>query len=71
MNTVPNLQNDGRSAPGETPAARRSRLAWEAEKIAEARAQAAAGQTISLEAVQAWVDSWDTDHELPPPQPGQ
>ena len=39
--------------------------------IAAAEAELAAGQGISLEAVRAWVESWDTDHELPPPQSGQ
>jgi predicted transcriptional regulator len=36
--------------------------------IAEARASAAAGRVVSLEAVEAWVDSWDTDHEMPMPR---
>jgi predicted transcriptional regulator len=48
---------------------RRRRL--EARLIAEARASATAGQTISIEAIKAWVESWGTDHELPPPRPGQ
>jgi hypothetical protein len=51
----------------ETAAEQESRLAREAEMIAEARASVAAGRTVSLEAVTAWVDSWDTDNELPPP----
>lgn len=59
------------SAPDETAEARQQRLAWEAEQIAEAEAEVAAGQTISLSAVRAWVESWNTDHELPPPEPGQ
>ena len=41
--------------------------ASEAELIAAARASAAAGRVVSLEAVEAWVESWDTDHELPSP----
>ena len=24
-------------------------------------------QSIPIEAIEAWVDSWDTDHELPAP----
>jgi hypothetical protein len=44
--------------------------AWEAERIAEARASAAAGRIVSSEAVDAWIDSLGTDHELPPPRPG-
>ncbi len=39
--------------------------------IAEARASVAAGRICSLEAVTAWVDSWDTDQELPPPHAGR
>lgn len=31
--------------------------------------QADAGLLIDDEDVWAWVDSWDTDHELPMPQP--
>ena len=26
-------------------------------------------KSIPIEAIQAWVDSWDTDHELPFPAP--
>jgi len=52
----------------ETP---EQRLRREAEMIAEAWADAAAGRVVSLEAVEAWVESWYTDHELPPPAAGQ
>lgn len=52
----------------ETAEAQRFRLAREVEMIAEARASAAAGRVVSLEAVEAWVDSWDTDHEMPMPR---
>jgi predicted transcriptional regulator len=55
----------------ETAKEREQRIAREAEMIAEARASAAAGRTVSLEAVTAWVDSWDTDNELPPPRSGR
>ena len=34
-----------------------------------ARAQVAAGLTIAEGDVDAWIDSWDTDAELPIPQP--
>jgi predicted transcriptional regulator len=57
--------------PPETDADRARRIAREAEMIAEARASVAAGRVVSLEAVSAWVDSWDTDHELPPPRSGR
>ena len=49
---------------------RRRRIAWEAEGIARARASVAAGRVISSEAVDAWIDSLGTDHELPLPKPG-
>jgi hypothetical protein len=55
----------------ETAKAKEQRIAHEAEMIAEARASVAAGRTVSLEAVSAWVDSWDTDHELPTPRSGR
>jgi predicted transcriptional regulator len=32
-------------------------------------AEANKGIFISSEAMNAWMDSWDTDHELPPPEP--
>jgi predicted transcriptional regulator len=70
MDGTPHLQDDPHDRP-ETAEARQRRLAWEAEMIAEAEAEVAAGQTISLKAVRAWVESWDTDRELPPPEPGQ
>lgn len=47
--------------------ARQQRRAREAEMIAEARADVAAGRVVSLDDVEAWVESWGTDHELPPP----
>jgi predicted transcriptional regulator len=60
------------SAPRrETAAAKEQRVAREAEMIAEARASVAAGRVVSLEAVSAWIDSLNTDHELPLPQSGR
>jgi len=55
----------------ETAADKEQRLARETQMIADARASVAAGRTVSLEAVTAWVDSWGTDHELPPPHSGR
>jgi len=37
--------------------------------IAEAFAEAEKGVFISEESMDAWIDSWGTDHELPPPKP--
>ena len=32
-------------------------------------AEAEKGVFISEEAMHSWIESWDTDHELPPPKP--
>jgi predicted transcriptional regulator len=37
--------------------------------VAELEAEADKGVFISGEAMDSWVESWDTDHELPPPEP--
>ena len=71
MDTTPLTPDADCPEPEEAPDQRQRRLAWEAEMIDEALADVAAGRLISLEAVEAWVESWDTDHELPPPEPGQ
>ncbi len=55
----------------ETEAERRDRLAWEAEGIAEADADIAAGRLVDAAAVRAWVESIGTDHELPVPYSGR
>lgn len=52
----------------EGKAARRDRMAREAELLAQARASAAAGGVVSEEQVDAWIDSLGTEHELPPPR---
>jgi len=44
--------------------------ASDAAAIAEARAEIAAGQGISHEAVKAWLQSWHSADSLPPPKPG-
>ncbi len=38
-------------------------------ELEEAFAEADKGVFISGEAVQKWMESWGTDHELPPPEP--
>jgi len=53
----------------ETDADRKARLAREAEMIAEARAEVARGEVVDFDEVAAWVESWDTDRELPMPRP--
>ena len=52
----------------ETNEDRRIRLAYEAQLIAEAEADAAAGRLLEGEAVSSWLESLGTDHELPRPQ---
>jgi hypothetical protein len=39
-----------------------------APKTIEAQAQTRAGYGVPIEEVVAWVDSWDTDNELPKPR---
>ncbi len=51
----------------ETEAERQDRLAWEAEGIAEARAELDAGLYVDIADVRAWVDSLRTDTPLPLP----
>ena len=70
MDGATNLQDDPPDRP-ETEAERERRLAREDAMIDQALASAAAGRTVSFEAVKAWVDSWDTDHELPQPRSGR
>ncbi len=65
MNTV---KPETEPAPlSETEAKRQRRMAWEAERIAEADADIAAGRLIDEKEIDAWIDSIGTDHELPPP----
>ena len=55
----------------ETEGARKRRIAWEAEMIAEARADIASGRLVDSAEVDAWIDSLDTSHELPVPYSGR
>ncbi len=55
---------------GETRVERQARIAWEAKGIAEARADVATGRLVDEAAVDAWIDSIGTDHELPVPYAG-
>jgi hypothetical protein len=66
---APNDSADGRSQ--ETDAERQRRLALEAEMIAEARADVAAGRLVDSAKVRAWIDSIGTDRELPAPLSGR
>ncbi len=55
----------------DTEAELRDRIAWEAEGIAEARADVAAGRMVDAAKVRAWVDSLRTDKKLPVPYSGR
>jgi predicted transcriptional regulator len=70
MDTVPRPDDDTPEPRPETADERRRRLAWEAEMIAEADADIAAGRLIDEAEIDAWIDSIGTDHELPPPRSG-
>lgn len=39
------------------------------EQMRQAIAEADKGVFISEEAMHHWIESWDTDNELPPPEP--
>ena len=58
------------AAPAEAASEQKRRLALEAEMLAEARADVAAGRLIDAADVDAWIDSLGTGHELPPPHQG-
>ena len=51
----------------ETEAERRNRHAWEAEGVAEARAELDAGLYTDIADVRTWVDSLRTETPLPLP----
>jgi predicted transcriptional regulator len=61
----------GQAHRSQTEAERLDRLAWEAEGIAEARADVTAGRLVDAAKVRAWVDSLRTDNPLPAPTSGR
>ena len=63
------IQTTTLTEPAETEAERQSRLDWEADRIAEARASIAAGYYVTSAEVKAWIDSLGTDNPLPVPYP--
>jgi predicted transcriptional regulator len=62
----PNLQP---TLLAETEAERQAREAEEDRLLDEAEAEAERVGTIPFEEVEAWVRSWGTPNELPPPEP--
>jgi predicted transcriptional regulator len=68
MDTAHHSTNDCHiSPPEETEAQQRRRLVWEAEMIAEADAEIAAGLYVDGDEVDVWLASIGTDQELPTP----
>jgi predicted transcriptional regulator len=51
----------------ETDDERQRRVTWEADRIAEARAELDAGLYVDSAEIGAWIASIGTDHELPLP----
>jgi RHH-type transcriptional regulator, rel operon repressor / antitoxin RelB len=45
------------------------RNAWQIKELRQAAQEADEGAFISENAVDAWLDSWGSENELPPPQP--
>ena len=56
---------------GETELDRQRRLLWEAERIAAADADIAAGRVVDEADVDGWIDSLGTDRERPVPFAGR
>ena len=69
MDNAPLPTDNAAAARCETEAGRHRRLAWEAEMVAEARAELDAGLCATSAEVKAWIDSIGTDHQLPVPHP--
>ena len=57
--------------PPPSEAERQRQIAWEAEQIAEADADIAAGRLVDSATVRTWIDSIGTSHELPVPYSGR
>jgi predicted transcriptional regulator len=71
MDTAPLPGDDAPATRLETEAEGKRRLAWEAEMIAEADADIAAGRLVDSAKVRAWIESIGTDHETPVPYSGR
>jgi predicted transcriptional regulator len=67
MDTAPRPGDRADTPSPETEVEQQRRLAWEAERIAEARAELDAGLYVDADEIDAWIDSIGTGHELPPP----
>ena len=67
MDTAASPDGRDRSVPLEGEADRRRRIAWEAARIAEARAEVDAGLFVDAADVDAWLESLGTADERPAP----
>jgi predicted transcriptional regulator len=68
LHAMDTMDADATQTPSsETEAERLDRLAWEAEGIAEARAELDAGLYVDADEMRAWINSLRTDAPLPPP----
>ncbi len=67
MDTAPRPGDRAETFSPKTEAERQRRLAWEAEMIAEADLEIAAGLYVDADEIDAWLESIGTDHELPTP----
>lgn len=67
MDTVPHAGSQDFAAQTETTPDTQRRLAREADMLAEARAEIAAGLFVDAADVDAWIDSIGSAHERPLP----
>jgi predicted transcriptional regulator len=68
LHAMDTMDADATQTPSsETEAERLDRLAWEAEGIAEARAELDAGLYVDADEMRAWINSLHTDAPLLPP----
>jgi predicted transcriptional regulator len=67
MYPVPTPTDSNDAARPEAATENRDRLAWEAQGIAEARAELEAGLYVDADDIDVWIDSLGTESEMPPP----
>ena len=70
-NVVPSPDRIQFDRARESAEERLGRIVYETKLLDTAVASVAAGRVVSEEQVVAWIDSLDTDHELPSPRSGR
>jgi hypothetical protein len=70
MTIIRRVEEPGAAVPPETEAKRRQRVAREGELIAKARARLDAGEGVSGDELEAWLDAYATA-DGPVPVPGR